>query len=178
MGDEYAGMAAVVEDIYPDTDKAVSTWEDELGGTTDLHDHVNDQSDSTYITFKIPMIDVCPTTDTESMDFGMESPSSTPIPGQSVVMRIRARKRFPIGGTGTMEATMRVRENSTQKAVSGTKTLTTSWAWYELVMGADEVASISDWADVECQTTFEGCSDGVDEEQHADVSQVEIQLQA
>lgn len=159
------------ETIWADFDRTTSQWEDEGGATADLHDSVNTESDLTYVTLQIVILQ-----DTRTLAFGMDDPSGEPIGSQTVEVQVRARYLEPTLSLPTApEITLRLDESTTERATGSATSLTTSFADYSLFLDTAEINSITDWADVEVEMLFDNTMNtGVDEEANFEVSECRV----
>lgn len=141
------------------------SWEDDAGNTTDadLYGSVNDSSDLTYVQHITPGVSVCSTTENFAIEFGFGNPGSDPNGSETVTYRVRARYAIT-GGTGTATMRLRMREGTTTKATETSLSLTTSLAWYELVMSSDEMHSVSDWTAIRGLADAEVCVNSAGQE--------------
>lgn len=165
------------EVLRPDTDIGISGWEAQDDTTTSLYDHVNDQSDTTYVRPQIPGLSECPTTENDNVEFGMSDPSGTPTGGvDTVVMRVRARYNMLIGGTGSATGRFRLREGTTVRATDSGNSLTTSWAWYELSLSSAQIDSVTDWTNLRVLSDADVCVDTLGDEISFEVAEIEITI--
>ena len=158
--------------LRPDSSVSVSGWENQADGTTNLHNSVNDQSDATYVRQQIPVISVCPTTENDSIEFGLENPSTTPNGSESVNLRVKARKAFPFGGSGTSTMRIRLRQGTTVISTDSGNGLTTSFAWYDCFLSQAEKNAITDWTNLRALVDADSCAAGAGDEVEVHIAEI------
>ena len=112
--------------LRPDEQISVSYVDDGSGGTTNLHNRINDESDSTYVEGVILF---------GSLVVGLPEPPNTPSSGDSTVyFRIRA-------SAGVNNITCEILQTSTSKG-SLTKSPTSTWTTWSFT------ATLTDYSDL------------------------------
>jgi len=113
--------------LRPDEQISVSMVDDGSGGTTNLHNRINDESDSTYVE-GVTII-------SGSLVVGLPEPPNTPSSGDSTVyFRIRA-------SSGAHDITCEILQTSTSKG-SLTKSPTSTWTTWSFT------ATLTDYSDL------------------------------
>lgn len=165
------------EVLKPDLDVSVSGWEGDDDGTTDLHDYVNDDLDSSYVRRQTPSLQECSGgTDNFAVEFGIENPTEDPTNVDTVVVRVRARYALPFGGGGEATMRIRLRENTTTIATRSGISLTTSFVWYDDVLSDSEIDSVGDWTNLRILADADVCVDSVGDEINFEVAEMELDI--
>lgn len=165
------------EELYPDSDVAVSGWEEDDDSTTTLYTAVATQSNADYVRPQVPGLEECPTTENDSIEFGLENPTTDPVGGvDSVSLRVTMRYNMLVGGTGSATARFRLREGTTVRATRSGITLTTSFVQYSLALTTSEVNAIGDWTNLRCLCDADVCVDSVGDEISFEISQIVLDI--
>lgn len=165
------------QNLRPDLDVGVAGWEEDDGSTVTLWTAVSTMTDADYVRPITPGLSVCPTTENDSVEFGIEDPTEVPVDAtDTVVVRVRARYNMLIGGTGEATMRIRLREGATTRATGSGFALTTAFAWYEDVLSASEVDAIGDWTNLRILADADVCVDTVDDEVSFEISQMEVDI--
>ena len=114
--------------LRPDEQISVSDVDDGSGGTTNLHNRINDESDTTYV-------EGVTVFSSSYLVVGLPEPPNTPSSGDSTVyFRIRA-------SSGAHDITCEIRQTSTSKG-SLTKLPTSTWTTWSFT------ATLTDYSDL------------------------------
>ncbi len=168
------------QEMVPDAVVGSPVWEDDAGATSNaaLVAAVSTQTDSDYVLPQVPGLSVCPTTENDSIEFGLENRTGDPPYGlvDTVVVECHMRYALPIGGGGTATARMRLREGTTTRATRTGINLTTGFVEYTDVLSATEIDSISDWDNLRIIVDADVCVTSIGDEISFEVSQMRLDI--
>jgi hypothetical protein len=174
-------IPAITESIYPDSDSSVSIWRDEGGSSSNIYQSVNStsQNDSTYAKLNSPnvIINVCPTTETRMIRFGMENPSAQPSPYQNVDVYVRSKivDPYTTGFTATLDIEL-LEGTTTQRAIGTGFSVNTTFGSDYFSLTTNEINSVTDWDNLYVKATWEVCADAVDADLDIHCSWIYIQF--
>lgn len=169
--------------LKADSDQIVSVWESASSASTNLYSFVNDGSSNSYVRLLTKIIDDS-TTETRTLEFGVENPSTDPLTSQSVQIRMKAC--WNDGGLGISGSSadivanieLRLRENTTVRATdpSAPVALSTAPTDIDFPLSAGQIASVGNWDDVRVYAQFTGQVSTAGDELDFEVSDVEIDI--
>lgn len=154
---------ALDETVYADGDLLVAVWRDDGGGTSNLYQSVDSESDADFVHLRsanvIPETVICPTETTRTLRFFIADPSGVPSPNQSVEIKVKCRYVDLFGATGeAAEFDLRLREDTTSIAVSADQSLSTGLTEFSLFLTVGQINSVGDWADLNVSMEFRACA--------------------
>lgn len=153
--------AALDEKIWANADRTTSGWKTQSGGTSNIYQSVDSDSDSDYVELISWILD-----DARTVAFRLESPSDDPSGTQTVQIKVNAKylENFEVLPNAP-KLTIKFDEGGTQRAVSSPLTLTKNPAEYSLFLTEAQINSVGSWANVEVEMLFDNSANtGPDEE--------------
>jgi hypothetical protein len=164
------------ETVFADNDDVVSVWEADDGGTTDIFEHVDSESDADHVELRSANHIV--TSGSRSLRFFMQNPSAAPSPTQTVDLRARCEWIDVFGSAnpdaGDPNIVISLFENTTLRAASSAVAITETPVDYSLILSEAQINSVTDWDDVRMQMVFEASGIDIDEEVNIQVYRVRI----
>lgn len=155
-------QAAFIGTLKPNVDIAKVNWEDELGGTTNIFNSIDDDSASTFIiTDEILMAFCGGSEEQRTCRFHMSNPSPLPSGAEDVTVRVRARYKSSASNP-SIDMTIKLFQGGTLKATSSLSALTGSHVWYIDFLTQAQKDSVSDWTDVRVDVDMSICENAGD----------------